>query len=392
MGKHIHFLTAIFRFINQFIPKKSNKIMFSSYPDYSDNSKAFYEYLSQNYKDYYELIWIVSCNEMVEKLNLLGIKAYNQWTIKGIISIMTSKFMVLTHGKFELFKSKKQICINLWHGMPLKKMGFLEESENISQEQLVMTKKASNKIDYMIATSNIMKYILSNCFYINPNKVIVSGQPRNDYLENSNGRENLQKVLKNVKVQSYSKVIMYIPTFKSGLGRVDSEVKDNKIIDILNFNYKQLEDFLEQKNYLLIIKLHPREESKFNQINNKYIKIIKTIDMNENLISLNEILNICDLLITDYSSVYFDFLLLEKPILFINTGDEQYRINRGFVFENIDTWRPGPKVNEFNNFKLEIERLIKDNRYFEKERNLINSLINEKKLNFSEEVFNSIFK
>lgn len=392
MEKRIYFFIAIFRFINQFIPKKSNKIMFSSYPDYSDNSKAFYEYLSKNYKDCYELIWIVSSNDMAEKLNSLGVKAYNQWTIKGIISIMTSKFIVLTHGKFELFKSKKQVCVNLWHGMPLKKMGFLEESKNISYEQLAIIKKASDKTDYMIATSNIMKYILSNCFYINPNKVIVSGQPRNDYLENSNGIENLQKVLKNIKVQSYSKVIMYIPTFKSGLGRVDSEVKGNNIIDIENFNYEELNNFLEEKNYLFIIKLHPREEIRFNQINNKYIKIIKTRDMNDNLISLNEILNICDLLITDYSSVYFDFLLLGKPILFTNTADKQYRINRGFVFENIDTWRPGPKVNEFNNFKLEIEKLINDNSYFKQERNLINSLANEKKSNFSEEVFNSIFK
>ena len=62
--------------------------------------------------------------------------------------------------------------------------------------------------------------------------------------------------------------------------------------------------------------------------------------------SINELYLVSDLLITDYSSVYFDYLNLNKPVIFINTDEDTYKDERGFIFDNEDMWRPGPKVKD----------------------------------------------
>lgn len=388
MKKIINYVLFI---VNNVLPKKSNKIVFCSYPDYSDNSKALFEYIRQEYIEKFELVWIVQDEIMVRRLNEFGINSFTKNSMRGILNIITSKYIVTTHNECISIKSRSQIYINLWHGMPLKNMAFMENQDNIERKVLKRQKKESKKIDYLVATSKIMKMAMSSCFFIDPRKVIISGQPRNDYLLKKENK--LKHLLEDINLKEYKKVILYAPTFKSGKGRTDGITDNNKFIDIENYNEAGLIEFLKKENYLLLLKLHPFEEKNLKYIDSKYIKILRSSDMKNKCISLNEILNSIDLLITDYSSIYFDYLILNKPILFIDTDIKQYSKKRGFLLDKSEFWRPGPIIKDYKRFIIETNRLLEEDSYYRKERDLINSMVNKYNDDkSSERIFKKIFR
>lgn len=368
-------LLLLFKYINDLIPKKKTRIIFMSSPDYSDNAKPFFEYLYHNHSSY-ELIWIVKDNVILDRLLNKRIKVFRNTTFSAAFYMLTSKYIVGTHNDFLSVKSSRQIYINLWHGMPLKKMAFLEDLTNVNNRLLKKFKRNYSRIDYLIATSDIMKLAMASCFFIDPRKVIISGQPRNDVFFRGIDKKWLAEKL-GINLEKYSKILFYAPTFKKGLGRVDSTVKENHCLDLNNFNEDALIEYLEKNNYLLLIKLHPLEEQSFTNVNSSNLQLLHSLELSRELITLNEILSVTDLLITDYSSVYFDYLLLNKPILFINTDEDEYRKNRGFIFGDLDIWRPGPKVNTMEDFFNEVTKLFSDKNYFKKERAVLNDWVNK---------------
>jgi len=95
----------------------------------------------------------------------------------------------------------------------------------------------------------------------------------------------------------------------------------------------------------------------------------------EEKIDLYEVINAADLLITDYSSVYFDYLLLDRPIIFTPLDLEQYKKNRGFLAEPYDFWAPGPKCINYNELKNEISKCFRNKKYYEKERKTIKKIV-----------------
>ena len=86
---------------------------------------------------------------------------------------------------------------------------------------------------------------------------------------------------------------------------------------------------------------------------------------------LYEILPHTDMLITDYSSVYFDYLLLNKPIVFINTDLEKYRETRGLLLEPYDQWTPGLKVREFEELIKVIKNSFSEDTFIKQRKELI---------------------
>lgn len=373
-------------FVSLFFPKKSNKIVFASSPDFNDNSKQFYNFINKNYNDQFELVWIIKDQKIFENLKKEGVIAYKANTLMSFITLWTSKYIVGTHNNYISVKRPSQVYINLWHGMPLKKMGYLEEKGNLSDKQLANIKKESAKMNYLISTSEIMKLAIVGCFYIDPRKVIVSGQPRNDALFNTKMLEGINLY----GIQSYSKTILFSPTFKKGFGRTDGSYEEGSLFNLEDEDLEKINNHLKDNNYLILVKLHPFDEItlKFEELSN--IKIMSNIYLNENLISLNDILSQIDLLITDYSSVYFDYLLLNKPILF--TDDPNYKEKRGLIFDNDDVWRPGPKVKTTIELISEMEKLLVSANYYRLERNNLNAVVNNHKdSHSSRRIFETIF-
>jgi CDP-glycerol glycerophosphotransferase len=363
------------RTLNTIIPKKNNQILFASIPDYSDNAKALYEYIITNQThQQYDIIWLVNDSKVLQMLTQNGVKAYFEKSIHGLYSIFRSGYIIGTHNHYSRLKVKNQYLANLWHGMPLKAMGYADGSE--TEDTLRNIRKGGKADNILIATSSTTRNALATGFYIDPRKIVITGQPRNDYLFMDHQEQKLSKLL-DLDISQYNKLLLYMPTFRVGRGRIEGATNH---LDFLRSEY--FNEFLRNNQILFVLKLHPFEENYWlSQDNfkepNGNIVILKTGHLTGQLISIYEVIKDFDILITDYSSIYFDFLLLNKPIIFLPLDLEQYTQTRGFSLEPYDFWTPGPKVTTVGMLIDEIQKCISDPTYYEKERKTINNLINQ---------------
>lgn len=363
------------RILNTIIPKKNNQILFASIPDYSDNAKALYEYFVTNQiHQQYDIVWLVNDPEILRLLTQRGIKVHLEQSVRGLCSIFRSKYIIGTHNNYCGIKAKNQYIINLWHGVPLKAMGYVDNLE--SESTLKYFRKGGEADDILTVTSSIMRNTMVASFLIDPRKVVITGQPRNDYLFMNHQEQKLSKLL-DLDLSKYNKLLLYMPTFRVDHGRVEGTIKH---LDFLRSEY--FNKFLRNNNMLFVLKLHPFEEKywlsqdNFKDFNGDIV-ILKTEHLTGPLISIYEVLKEFDVLITDYSSIYFDFLLLNKPIIFLPLDLEQYTQTRGFSLEPYDFWTPGPKATTIEMLIDEIQKCISDPAYYEMERKTINSLINQ---------------
>ncbi|MBV4425513.1 CDP-glycerol glycerophosphotransferase family protein [Clostridium tyrobutyricum] len=366
------FIIKICRLINMILKKKKNKICFCSFPDFSDNCMAIFNYIIEKKLIKYEIIWLVDNYYVPDSINLLKeifkIKVIKKNSILGVYNYMTSKYIFYTHGLFKGVEClNKQIVINLWHGMPLKNIEYLDNK----------TKSEVPKFTYTIATSVKFQDILSKAFCVDKNNVLITGSPRNDKI---NEFKNILSKL-NIEANKCDKKILWMPTYrKSIIGelRTDGNYSLGKLPLLNNEELKELNKYLKNNNDFLIIKLHPMDklqEDDFDILSN--IKIITKKHFENIGEQLYSIFQEVDALITDYSSVYFDFLLLDKPIGFIMDDLSKYKNNRGFVFKDIYDWIPGPIINELDQLYEFIEVLNNNIDNFADIRKKINKRVNK---------------
>lgn len=345
------------------------KIMFCSFPDYSSNAKPLYEYLLNRYSNKIEMVWAVSCKEMQEKLQQKEIVSYIIGTKEYFDYCKDVDIFFTTHANIVGEKNDKALYIELWHGLGPKQSGFL--SEHVSESDREWYSKISNKIDYLILPSNFWRVIFSTILNFEYSKTVSLGYPKLDYFKNEKAKENLQKVIKR-DISNYDKIIYYMPTFRKGCSRDSAESKFNlnNAINIYEYNEDELNDFLRENNYLLCLKKHPSEELESNFEDKENIITIHESDLADNMLTINEILDASDLMITDYSSLGVEYLFLNKPVLYITTDEEEYKGNRGIIFNNLDFWMPGYKANNIEDLKKGIIGSLSDDYKYKDEMEL----------------------
>ena len=352
--------------------KKKNIIIFTSFPDASDNSFAVFDYLIKKGKDKkYLMIWLINDCSKISKIKkninesygIKNTKCVKRNSFFGIYYYIFSKYIFCTQGIFSgSTLSKKQIKVNLWHGMPLKRIGFLD---NKGKEDIATS-------NYMIATSIIFVDIMAKVFRIDKKNILNIGQPRNDLLFINN--KSFEKL--GIEKDKYNRVFLWMPTYRlSVVGdiRSDGKLKGYGLPLLTEEEIIRLNDLLYKGKCLFIIKLHPMDKftaKHFNNLSNiVFVDNNKLIDSNVQLYSL---IGESDVLLTDYSSVYFDYLILNRPIGFIIDDFEEYKNNRGFIFKKPDDWMPGEKIKTFEdleNFILDVKNGIDEYREIRKEVN-----------------------
>ena len=377
-------LFFIIKIINTLIPKSNNKIIFISQPDFADNTKHMYTYMQKKLPQK-QLSWLIYDQEIYDILiqnghqNIFYLKS-----IRGVWEYLRSTTIITSSSSLWQIKSPLQKQFDLWHGIPLKNVLCMGEKGT-------QAKRQAGNITMRFATSNLEKALLSASFDFNALKIAVTGQPRTDTLFSEENK--LSELLKD-NIQKYSKIILYMPTYRSGFANKDEGTAfgiDN-IFRMDNYDHKMFIDYLEENNILFLLKLHPYEEKLYNNISlGTNIKWITHKLLVENDLDVHEILNQVDILITDYSSIYFDFLLLDRKIIFLPTDLLEYETNRGFELEPYDFWTPGKKV--FDQHSLETEISEKDTDSEKQSRKIIRDIMfKDQDNNSSKRVFNHIKK
>ncbi|MDI9617645.1 MAG: CDP-glycerol glycerophosphotransferase family protein [Methanothermobacter sp.] len=345
------------------IPKDKKMIVFDSAPDFSGNSMALFDFIKEIEDK--ECVWIVD-----EPADVPDVKQEKRHSLRALFRILRAGTIVSTHGRMAEIRVSRQRYVNLWHGMPLKAMAYTETNGREFKPPVSF----DDENYYLIATSTIMKNALAACFNQDARRIHITGQPRNDKLFRP-GR--LSEIL-SVNPDSYRTIILFAPTFRSSEFIDDGNLISHHL-NFHDFDADKFSRFLQENDILFLVKFHPLEEDEarkfFKRMDN--VLLIESDELTRRHADLYDILGGVDVLVTDYSSVYFDFLLLDRPIVFAVPDLEEYRRRRGFVLEPFEFWTPGPKVRTFSEFLAELEKCINDEDYYRDERRMINELVNQ---------------
>jgi len=342
--------------------------VFHSLPDFTDNSHALWKYITQNSN--YKTSWLINNTDVFEILKNRGIPCELLKSIKGMELLRKAHYIIVTKPYVlnNFNKYPGQLYINLWHGSGLKAHRFADRNNDFIQFDNL--KKDSQLTDLYLIQSTFDKFILSSMVYCDVRKMIVTGQPRIDNIKNHNGKEELKQIIG--EVTKYDKLILFAPTFRRTIQAVAGSYYKDNIFSLSDFDKDKINALLEKYNAAIVLKLHPVEESNFKLKDISFGEHCFLLTARELLLAdlqMNDVMNAFDIMISDYSSMAFDFLILDRPIIFNIPDKEEYSQRQGFVFQNIDFWMPGEKVFTFSELHNAIEdAFIRPDKYHEERK------------------------
>ena len=327
-----------------------NCILFESNPDYTDNAYYVYkELMRQEYNKKYKLIWLVKDAKRFNDIHEYNVKFIKRKSVEAKIYRILAKNIIDCNNYIYKY-NKYQFRIFLGHGMPIKII-----PEYFSQ---------AGELDYYLLTSEHFIDYYEKYAKIGTKKYIFLGYPRNDQLfENKEYFEGLE---------NYKKIIIWMPTYRKNGNRVGYTVSYNYGIPSIN-NEKELlklNKYLSKNNSLLIVKLHPAESiSNTKKIRLSNILFTKNELLENNNKNIYQLLQLSDALITDYSSVYFDYMLMDKPIGMSVEDINEYKKQFGIYFDDLEKELPAEYIYNYEDLFKFIENVCNDIDIMKDERN-----------------------
>ncbi|KYG30895.1 CDP-glycerol--glycerophosphate glycerophosphotransferase [Alkalihalobacillus trypoxylicola] len=369
-----------------FIRSKLNKnrVLFESFSgkSYSDNPRAIYnEMVKQNLP--FEYIWII--NDTDKEIPAPA-KKVKRFSLAYYYYLATSKFWVLnTRLPNGIKKREEVIYIQTWHGTPLKKLAFDMNEVRMPGTTTEKYKRnfytESQKWDYLVSPNRYSTEIFQRAFKFDKD-ILEVGYPRNDVLYQKNNQQDILKIKEKIGLPLDKKVILYAPTWRDdeyyGKGKYKFDLK----LDLQQFQTRL------SGEYVLLLRMHYLIADSIN--------VEGVEDFVYNLSSYNDISElylVSDVLITDYSSVFFDYGNLKRPIIFFTYDIEKYRdMLRGFYYD-FEQKAPGPLLSESEQVINAIEDIscIK-NKYSEKFSKFYNRYCSLDNGTSSQQIINQIFK
>ncbi|WP_027723106.1 CDP-glycerol glycerophosphotransferase family protein [Maridesulfovibrio zosterae] len=244
------------------------------------------------------------------------------------------------------------VSIQIWHGIPLKAIGFPEinSSVNMNPEKATKLSFAYSGYDEVVSTS---PYFTENAFgkAFKAKNFIESGYPRNDVIMRRPSKYDMINVDRDlygdmVKFRKMGgKVVFFMPTFRDIGG---GPFEDGAI------NIIRLSEFCQQNDIMFICKFHPC-------LTVSKVALPPGIRMMNSKSDAYPLLSLCDVLLTDYSSIYFDYLLLDRPIIFYAYDFEDYTTKNRELLYDFDSMTPGKKVMKEDDLYTAFEDIVINN-------------------------------
>lgn len=329
-----------YKVAKKILPVDEKLILFESGlgKQFADSPRIIYEEIIRRNLDY-KIIW--SCNK--------NIRFYDPNT-KRIRKLSPSYYYYLARAKYwvnnqnfptYIKKRPQTTYLQTWHGTPLKKM--LYDIENIMGRTEGYLERVGNAVkdwDYLVSPSRYATNAFRSAFKFK-GKILETGYPRNDLFYNENIieiQDEKQRITQRLNLPENKKLVLYAPTFRDNSGTKKNEFKFNFNMDLYEMKEKLGDD------YVILLRTHVAINSK-----TKIDKDLRDFVFNvSNYSDIQELLLISDILITDYSSVMFDYANTKKPMLFYTYDLEEYRDNiRGFYMD-FEKEAPGPLMKDTN--------------------------------------------
>lgn len=328
--------------LSKLLPKNNQLVVFGGENGQGFRGNTKYLFLKMNEDKQLQCVWISRNSEVVSFLTKKGFQAYKHNSLKGIYHQLRARLIIHSHSINDDFSKAfvgGAISYNTWHGVGLKKVWgankntfsykVLHEKSRLKQyfgKFVVKTNLA--KRNFVVSTSEAVSSYYPETFLVHEENVLQLGQVRNDvfFKETEEDKDIPEWIRK-------QKVILYMPTHRS-FGKLETDI--NSV-----FDFERLDQFCEEKGYTFLVKRHMYSSG------NVPTRFKNIIDISEKPYDPQLLLKYSDVLLTDYSSCYTDYLLLDRPVLFYSYDLDLYLKKSNDMYFNYFDVTPGPKVNTF---------------------------------------------
>lgn len=331
VGKMIHILHKA---TYKLIPIDEKLVIFISFHGrgYSDNPRAIYEAMikDERFKDY-RFIWFIKQHKQ-KHLNIPGAEIKEYFSLPYFFYLPRAKYWII-NCKMPMYicKKKNQIYLQTWHGTPLKRLGHdILAAEDATFYRSGMTFEQMThsydvdvaRYNYMISPNHFCTEVFQSAFAIERERLIETGYPRNDFIVNAT-EDDCIAIKQKYHIPLDKKVILYAPTWR------DNSYVASGYTFKLQVDFKKWKEIL-QDDYVVIFKPHYLIVNQFKNDESLQDFVYSVAAEAE----INELYVISDVLITDYSSVFFDYAILKRPIYFYMYDLEEYAHElRGFYLD-----------------------------------------------------------
>lgn len=360
-----------------FVKPNKKVLVFESFPDYSDNSRAFSDYLIKERK--YKIYWIVKdAKSFAKRFQNSRIHFLQEVDKNGIGSVWTllvllrAGWMFSTHGfTYAPGSQKGKKYIKLWHGCSFKDK----------------TPQASfTEFDLALVAGPCFIKTKAYFWGCSESKIIAKGYPRYDWLRM---KSNKVESVVNLWKQRNKKMIVWMPTFRNDKYNLHNESAIITQFPLMEntVQWNKLDNLCENYSILLVIKLHPfQKDYQINYAHLSNIKMMTNDDLEVNNIQLYEFLGYSDALITDYSSVGVDYLIVDNPIAYTLDDYEVYKKTRGFVFDDPREYMPGSHLYKYRDLEKFIADIANNKDDFREKRNSVKKQLVYESENYCQDI------
>lgn len=344
---------------------------------YGDNSRHLFEWVLENRPDL-NPVWLTRDQEVHGRLSEEGKPVANIFSPNGIKLLYISQVGVFTNSLYDIAPHPITVpntlsLIALRHGRSVKRIRFARKNHTLPDWERKQRLKESSLIEYAISTSDFISDIQEQCLQIGREKHIVTGYPRNSELVNP--PETAQEEWKTFTQElDPNHTVLYAPTWRHGR-------KPTQFFPFEDFDAETLVSVLEEREVQLLLRPHVKDYEKFESLRTELTELserspyIRQATHNE-FADVNSILPFVDILISDYSAIYHDFLLLDRPILFIPYDFEEFKRENGFLYDYYENL-PGPEIDSFDEFQNYLQTLLQGKDPHQKERDKLRRKVHQ---------------
>jgi len=345
-----------------YLPANPKLLMFESFQgkQYSCNPKAIYEYMLVHHPNY-KMYWCID-KDYAENFDEKDLKLVRRYSFKWLLILGFSKYWIInSRMPTKIPKPRHTTYIQTWHGTPLKKLVFDMEEVHMPNTTTEVYKanfyQESRNWDYLVSPNSYSSEIFKRAFCFKK-KILEYGYPRNDILYNRNNKIYIEQLKRKLDIPLNRKVILYAPTWRDNQFYKTGQYKFELPLDLSDLQQKYGEE------YIVLLRMHYLVMEHFDLSSYEGF----AYDFSQK-VDINELYLVSDLLITDYSSAFFDYVNLRRPMIFYTYDIEEYRDTlRGFYFD-IEKEAPGPIVKSMQELNDALEEFKAHGKYLASEEN-----------------------
>ncbi len=333
-GKPIQYWRFLDKLVFQKMRIREDWVFVESFfgKSYSDSPKDLYEYLYDKYGDQYRFIWCLNrrTREVKGRPSIC-----RRHSLRYVYYTARAKYFICNTRQPAWFKKRKEtVFVETWHGTPLKKLAFdLEDIHAVSQDHKKLFYSQSKEWDYLVSANRFSTDVFERAFCFPREKIIETGYPRNDILYSEHAGRIAEEVKRELGIPKGKRVILYAPTWRDNQFYEKAKYKFTLVLDLERMRREFGNDsvLLLRTHYYIADRLELSGLDDFVYNGSGYGDV-------------SRLYLVSDICITDYSSVFFDFANLKRPLLFFAYDLEDYKEEIRGMYLDMEKELPGPVV------------------------------------------------